>query len=132
MRSTSQKAMNTAHATGAAENAAKNAIVERNSPTLVTDTQPPTALEAGGYSVDEPRTRRALSEDMDVRFASVGPTYEVVSGSGNTYMVDVEAETCTCPDCEQRQPSGGCKHLRRVDLEIRTGITPAPDGTFNR
>ncbi|ELY49673.1 hypothetical protein [Natronorubrum bangense] len=97
-----------------------------------TDTQPPTALEAGGYSVDEPRTRRALSEDMDVRFASVGPTYEVVSGSGNTYMVDVEAETCTCPDCEQRQPSGGCKHLRRVDLEIRTGITPAPDGTFNR
>jgi hypothetical protein len=69
---------------------------------------------------------------MDVRFASVGPTYEVVSGSGNTYMVDVEAEACTCPDCERRQPTGGCKHLRRVDLEIRTGITPAPDGTFNR
>ncbi len=69
---------------------------------------------------------------MDVCFASVGSTYEVVSESRNTYTVDIEAETCTCPDCEQRQPVGGCKHLRPVDLEIRTGITPAPDGTFNR
>ncbi len=68
---------------------------------------------------------------MDVRFASVGATYEVVSESGNTYTVDIETETCTCPDWEQRQPAGGCKHLRRVDLEIRTGITPAPDGPFN-
>ncbi|UTF55569.1 hypothetical protein [Natronosalvus rutilus] len=99
---------------------------------LCTDPQPPTPLEAGGYSIDEPRTHRALSEDMNVRFASVGPTYEVGSESGNTYAVVVEAETCTCPDCEQRQPVGGCKHLRRVDLEIQTGITPAPDGTFNR
>ena len=94
--------------------------------------QPPTALEVGGYSIDEPRTRRALSEDMDVRFASVGPTYEVISESGNTYTVDVEEETCTCPDCEQRQPVGGCKHLRRVDLEIRTGIILGSDGTFVR
>ncbi|WP_137290856.1 hypothetical protein [Natronorubrum halophilum] len=86
---------------------------------------PPVPLEAGGYSIDEPRTRRALSEEMDVRFASVGSTYEVVSESGNTYEVDIEAETCTCPDWEQCQPTGGCKHLRRVDLEIRTGITPA-------
>ncbi|USZ73532.1 hypothetical protein [Natronosalvus halobius] len=96
------------------------------------DPQPPTPLEAGGYSTDEPRTRRALSENMDVRFASVGPTYEVVSESGNTYTVDVEVETCTCPDCEQREPAGGCKHLRRVDLEIRTGLVPSPDGTFIR
>lgn len=93
---------------------------------------PPTPLEAGDYSIDEPRTRRALSGDMDVRFVSVGSTYEVVSESGNTYTVDIEAETCTCPDCEQRQPAGGCEHLRRVDLEIRTGIIPTPDGTFNR
>ncbi len=93
---------------------------------------PLTQLKTGGYSIDEPRTRRALSEDMDVRFASVGSTYEVVSESGNTYTVDVEAETCPCPDYEQRQPAGGCKHLRHVDIEIRTGIILAPDGTFNR
>ncbi|QRV17451.1 hypothetical protein JMJ58_21080 (plasmid) [Haloterrigena salifodinae] len=93
---------------------------------------PPTPLEAGGYSIGEPRTRRALSEEMDVQFAEEGSIYEVVSESGNTYTVDLEAETCTCPDYEQRQPTDGCKHLRRVDLEIRTGITPTPEGTFNR
>ena len=93
---------------------------------------PPTPLEAGGYSIEDPRTRRALSEEMDVRFARVGSTYEVVSENRNTYTVDIEEETCTCPDYEQRQPTDGCKHPRRVDLEIRTGITPAPDGTFNR
>ncbi|RQG94820.1 hypothetical protein [Natrarchaeobius chitinivorans] len=94
--------------------------------------QPPTALEAGGYSIDEPRTRRALTEDIDVRFGQQGPVYTVLSESGTTYVVDVEKETCTCPDFEQRQPDGGCKHLRRVDLEIRTGLVPAPDGTFVR
>jgi hypothetical protein len=94
--------------------------------------QPPTALEAGGYSIDEPRTRRALTEDIDVRFGRQGSTYEVFSQSGSTYLVDVEEEMCTCPDYEKRQPTGGCKHLRRVDLEIRTGLVPAPDGTFVR
>ncbi len=94
--------------------------------------QPPTALEAGGYSIDEPRTRRALAEDMEVQFVQRGPVYDVLSESGSTYVVDVEEETCTCPDFEQRQPDGGCKHLRRVDLEIRTGLVPAPDGTFIR
>lgn len=45
---------------------------------------------------------------------------------------DVETETSTCPDWEQRLPTGGCKYLRRADLEIRTGIPSVPDGTFNR
>ncbi|AXR76191.1 hypothetical protein [Natrarchaeobaculum sulfurireducens] len=99
---------------------------------LCDDPQPPTALEAGGYSIDEPRTRRALTENMDVRFGQQGPVYDVLSQSGSTYVVDVEKETCACPDFEQRQPDGGCKHLRRVDLEIRTGLVPAPDGTFIR
>ncbi|WP_222914263.1 hypothetical protein [Natrinema sp. SYSU A 869] len=92
---------------------------------------PSTPLEASGYAIDDPRTRRALSEDMDVRFATAGALYEVVSESGNTYEVDIEKETCSCPDFEQRQPDDGCKHLRRVDLEIRTGLVPAPDGTFS-
>ncbi|MCU4744617.1 ArdC-like ssDNA-binding domain-containing protein [Natronoglomus mannanivorans] len=90
------------------------------------------SLEVGSYSIDEPRTRRALTENMDVHFTRPGPIYEVVSESENTYKVDVEAETCTCSDFEQRQPDGGCKHLRRVDLEIRTGLVPAPDGIFVR
>jgi len=100
--------------------------------TLCGGPQPPTPLEAGGYSIDEPRTRRALTEDMEVQFVQRGPAYDVFSESGRTYIVDVEKETCTCPDFERRQPDGGCKHLRRVDLEIRTGLVPAPDGTFLR
>jgi hypothetical protein len=54
----------------------------------------------------------------------VGSLYEVLSESGNTYNVDIEREreTCSCPDFEQRQPDDGCKHLRRVNLEIRTGL----------
>ncbi len=68
---------------------------------------------------------------MDVRFATAGARYEVVSESEHTYEVDIEKETCSCPDFEQRQPDDGCKHLRRLDLEIRTGLVPAPDGTFS-
>lgn len=92
--------------------------------------RPPNPLVTGGYSVDDPRTRRALTEEMNVHFGERGPTYAVDSESGNTYWVDVEAETCTCPDHTKRQVF--CKHLRRVDLEIRTGTTPSPAGRFNR
>ncbi|SER42740.1 hypothetical protein [Natrinema salaciae] len=93
---------------------------------------PPTPLEAGGYSIDNARTRRALSEQMDVCFTTAGSIYEVDSESGNTYEIDIEAETCSCTDFERRQPKSGCKHLRRVDLEIRTGLVLGPDGTFVR
>jgi len=42
--------------------------------------------------------------------------------------VDVIGESCTCPDWQQRSPAGGCKHLRRVDHEIKRGRVPRPDG----
>jgi len=90
----------------------------------------PSPVLEGGYSVDDPRTRRALSEDMTVRFVEKGPRYAVYSESGRTYAVDAEAETCNCPDYEKRDVF--CKHLRRVDIEIRTGVAPGPDGTFVR
>lgn len=92
---------------------------------------PPTSFEVSDYFLEEPRTRRALSERIDVRFGRLGPIYDVSSESGNAYIVDIEAGTCTCPDFEQRQPDGGCKHLRRVDIEIRTGMILTPDGTFS-
>lgn len=72
-----------------------------------------------GYSVDDPRTRRALTEDMTVYRGGRGPRYLVLSGSGRAYEVNVEAETCTCPD--HRNRGVFCKHLRRVDIEMRTG-----------
>lgn len=92
--------------------------------------QRPHPLSDGSYSIDEPRTRRALSEDMTVRFGERGSIYLVESESGTTYTVDIEAETCTCPDFRKRDVR--CKHLRRVNLEIRTGVSPKPDGTFRR
>ena len=87
-----------------------------------------TPLEDSGYSIADPRTRRALTEEMDVRFGERGPVYEVHSQSGNTYETDIQAETCTCPDYQRREAV--CKHLRRVELEIRAGTVPGPDGTF--
>jgi len=65
---------------------------------------------------------------MDVSLLSKGGRYEVQSASGNRYEVDVVDESCTCPDWQQRSPEGGCKHLRRVDHEIKRGRVPRPDG----
>jgi hypothetical protein len=76
----------------------------------------------------EPRTARAVAEAMDVSLLSKGGRYEVQSASGNRYQIDVVDESCSCPDWQQRSPEGGCKHLRRVDHEIKQGRVPRPDG----
>jgi hypothetical protein len=97
----------------------------RESCTVETPSSP---ITDGGYSVEEPRTRRALTENMDIRFGEQGPVYEVHSESGSVYQTDIQNETCSCPDEQRRNLF--CKHLRRVDLEIRAGILPGPDGRF--
>lgn len=84
----------------------------------------------GGYSVEDARTRRALTEPMTVRFGVRGPIYSVGTTTGRAYTVDIEERTCTCPDFCTRAPDRGCKHVRRVDLEIRAGNVPAPTGRF--
>jgi hypothetical protein len=61
---------------------------------------------------------------MDVSLLSKGGRYEVQSASGNRYEVDVVDESCSCPDWQQRSPEGGCKHLRRVDQEIKRAVYP--------
>ncbi len=76
----------------------------------------------------EPRTRRAVDQAMAVSLLEKGGRYEVRSGSGNWYEVDVISESCTCPDWRKHMPEGGCKHLRRVDYEIKQGRVPRPDG----
>ena len=74
------------------------------------------------------RERRAREEEMEVSLLRKGGVYEVRSESGNTYRVDVAGGACTCLDWQQREPDGGCKHLRRVDVEIKAGDVPRPDG----
>jgi hypothetical protein len=74
------------------------------------------------------RTQRAYRESMQVSLAHAGGHYTVYAASGTTYDVDIVAETCTCPDYRANEPEGGCKHLRRVDLEIQAKRVPTPDG----
>jgi hypothetical protein len=74
-------------------------------------------------SEDEPRTKRAKREDMDVSFLAKPGRYEVHSASESRYEVDVLEETCSCPDIAER-----CKHRRRVEIEIEAKRVPRPDG----
>ncbi|WP_459190930.1 hypothetical protein [Halosimplex sp. J119] len=92
------------------------------------DIQQPSVSDEAPQEDSDPRTERARTEEMDVSLLRKGGVYEVQSASENTYEVDVASKTCTCPDFTKRQPSGGCKHLRRVDIEIRDGTVPRPDG----
>ena len=50
--------------------------------------------------------------------------YEVESAGGSTYLIDLEAGRCTCPDHVFRDAR--CKHIRRVAIEITEGRTPPP------
>ncbi|RMB13489.1 SWIM zinc finger protein [Haloplanus aerogenes] len=47
-----------------------------------------------------------------------------VETDGSTYVVDLDAHTCTCPDHQLRHAR--CKHLRRVALEVTERLVPPP------
>ena len=74
------------------------------------------------------RIRRAREEAMEVSLVRRGGIYEVHSASGNLYEVDIGMGTCSCLDWQNHEPDGGCKHVRRVDMEIKNGRVPRPDG----
>jgi hypothetical protein len=76
----------------------------------------------------EPRTRRAYTESMQVTLERAGGTYTVHAESGRLYTVDVVADSCTCADFRENDPEHGCKHRRRVEMEIRSKRVPTPDG----
>ncbi|MFP8890888.1 SWIM zinc finger family protein [Natrialbaceae archaeon A-CW2] len=69
------------------------------------------------------RSRRARGEPMSVLALGSG-LYEVETADGTTYLVDLEAGRCTCPDHVFRDAR--CKHVRRVAIEITEGRTPPP------
>ncbi|WP_049896488.1 hypothetical protein [Natrialba chahannaoensis] len=71
----------------------------------------------------EERSRRARTEPMSVLPLGDG-LYEVESASDHTYLVDLVAGRCTCPDHIFRNVR--CKHSRRVAIEITDGRTPPP------
>ncbi len=69
------------------------------------------------------RAARAWAERMAVRHLG-GSRYAVDSQSGATYVVDLDEQTCTCPDHQIRGET--CKHLRRVAIEITSRRVPPP------
>lgn len=79
-------------------------------------------LPADAADLDE-RAVRARTEAMAVTAFGTS-VYEVASQSGNSYLVDVRAGRCTCPDHVIR--GARCKHLRRVAIEITEGRVPPP------
>jgi hypothetical protein len=83
--------------------------------------------EPDNHGEVEQRTKRARTEQMTVTLRRTGGIYTVQSQSGNVYRVDVVQAECSCPDQRKRSVER-CKHLRRVDMEIRNRTVPTPDG----
>ena len=65
---------------------------------------------------------------MDVALLKQGGIYAVTGESGETYTVDIIDGSCTCLDYRDREPEDGCKHVRRVAIEIEEETVPRPDG----
>jgi predicted nucleic acid-binding Zn finger protein len=68
----------------------------------------------------EPRTVRAATEIMTV-IEEADALFSVTTQSGSEYTVDLREPACTCPDFEHRSEQlgeQGCKHIRRVRLEV--------------
>jgi predicted nucleic acid-binding Zn finger protein len=44
--------------------------------------------------------------------------FSVTTQSGSEYTVDLREGVCSCPDYRNREPEGGCKHLRRTRMVV--------------
>lgn len=77
----------------------------------------------GDTTGEDGRSSRAKREEMTVR--PLRDRRYVVETAGGTYVVGLEAGTCSCPDHEIR--GSRCKHLRRVAMAVTDGRLPAPD-----
>lgn len=72
------------------------------------------------------RTKKAAVESMSLdAYAGETGEYDVYAESGEVYRVCLITESCSCPDYEYNTPEGGCKHFRRVEMEI--GQRSVPD-----
>ncbi|MBP2251252.1 hypothetical protein J2754_001573 [Halarchaeum solikamskense] len=71
----------------------------------------------------DPREERAR-EDVEAITRS-GDLWLVMSASGEHYHVDLDEETCDCPDHEYR--GAKCKHIRAVEQHAAEDDTPAAE-----
>jgi len=99
------------------------AISSRRSETNESDSEPET--------VDLPdRTQRALEQYITItpdigRARGADNLVLATSESGSSYLVDLQSNTCECPDSEHRDPTLGCKHIRRARFAL--GRWPIPE-----
>lgn len=74
------------------------------------------------------RTAKATTERMLVR--KDGPDYHVETYNDDEkqeYRVFSDGIGCECKDYEYRKPTGGCKHMRRVDMTTGEAKIPPAD-----
>jgi len=88
--------------------------------------------EMAELTANHRRTARAVTETMVVvpnatDDGTATTIYRVYSGSESEYTVDHAAGTCDCLDWQQRQPEGGCKHVRRVRMLMAGTDTSFPE-----
>ena len=76
----------------------------------------------GGYSIRECKTCATLAETMSVHLNRDDRVYTVRGESSVPHRVELRGQRCTCSD--YRDHHSFCKHLRRVDIEVRTGTLP--------
>lgn len=61
---------------------------------------------------------------MDIQFVD-GDAFGIQSDSGETHVLFTsgsEAYECTCPDWQNRQPEGGCKHMIAYEMWLINSI----------
>ena len=85
--------------------------------------EPSSTPPAASSGEHDNRSTRAVTEEMTIR--PLRDRRYVVETDGGTYVVALDAGTCTCPDHAIR--GSRCKHLRRVAMEVTAGSIPAPD-----
>jgi hypothetical protein len=96
---------------------------------MINGTQVEKSTEAKDTETDvEDRTLRALEEPMTVLPDAVDAVgmVEVVSHTGETYVVDVHGGNCECPDATYRLDDDElCKHSRVARFVLGVDAVPA-------
>ena len=111
---------------GSGGDARQEPTEQQREPPTEQQREPPTERDKSPGEPGEPsdgRSERAASEPMTIR--PLRDRRYVVETEGGTYVVGLDAGTCTCPDHAIR--GSRCKHLRRVAMEVTAGSIPAPD-----
>ncbi|MUV51352.1 hypothetical protein [Haloarcula sp. CBA1122] len=85
------------------------------------------AVDIDALTQLDQRDVAALTEHMDVYPDDPATRDEQVAvyNRGQRYIVTPHVPCCDCPDMIHRRPSGGCKHIRRVEFARGERAIPA-------